>query len=53
MFLKNLLAFIPINRERIINNSGDISSPLDESPPARNTRGDNKKIVSKVFFILK
>ena len=53
IFLKNLLVFIPINKERIINNSGDMSNPLVESPPASNTTGHNEKIVKKDFFIFK
>ena len=51
-FLKKRFVFIPINKESIINKSGDISIPLDESPAANNTVGDNNSTLNKSFFII-
>ena len=52
IFLKKRFVFIPINKESIMNKSGDISMPLDESPAANNTVGVNNSRLNKSFFII-
>ena len=42
---------LQINKESIMNRSGDISIPLDESPAASKTVGENNNTVNKSFFI--
>ena len=49
IFLKKRFVFIPINKESIMNKSGDISMPLDESPAANNTVGENNSTLNKSF----
>ena len=51
IFLKKRFVFIPINKESIMNKSGDISMPFDELPAARKTVGENNNTVNKSFFI--
>ena len=51
MFLKKRFVLIPINKESIMNKSGDISIPFDESPAASKTVGENNNTVNKSFFI--
>ena len=51
IFLKKRFEVIPINKESIMNRSGDISIPLDESPAASKTVGENNNTVNKSFFI--
>ena len=52
IFLKKRFVVIPINKESIMNRSGDISIPLDESPAPNNTIGDNNSTLNKSFFII-